>query len=286
MGWWDREVNLYRIAKRNEDTPVHKLVGKVLLQGEDNLSAAALSTDGRLLAAATLAETKMFTVRKRKSMSEEDSHILKVRKVELPQTIARDGARTVAISPDNKWLVVIRPDSQIYVARITIEEKGDGDDFKVTLSSTMGKLNRVARHERHAKETHGTHGSYDRTIKTLAFSSDSRIMACGDLAGCIDTWILRDVSAEDKTKQQKKANADSDDESDSEDEEENAVLEGQQWIQTPAESPLPRNPTSVLLLTFRPQASPKSPVDKLIAVNADHAILEFDVLQGKLSDWS
>ncbi|KAI5301940.1 U3 small nucleolar RNA-associated protein, partial [Ascosphaera pollenicola] len=287
MGWWDREVSIWHISRRGEQAPPHKLVGKVLLLGEENLSAATISNDGSLLVAASFAEVKMFTLRKRKAVSEEDKHALRVHKIELPATIAENGARVVKISSDNKWLLIIRPNSDILVARIAVENVGD--DIKVSVLPDVAKLARAPRHERHAKEKQGTHGTYDRTINTVAFSSNNRILACGDLSGCIDTWILRDVSVSDQEKekrQKKSSNDSSDSDSDSDSEDEDIILEGQRWVSTPSELLLPRNPSSFLFLTFRPQTSAKSPFDKLVAITADHSILEVDILRGKISDWS
>ncbi|KAI5291425.1 U3 small nucleolar RNA-associated protein [Ascosphaera aggregata] len=291
MGWWDREINIWRISRRSEQAPPHKLVGKILLLGEENLSAVTVSNDGSLLVAASFAEVKMFTLRKRKAVSEEDKHALKIHKVELPPVVAESGARVVKISPDKKWLVVVRPNSDVIIAGLTVDT--EGDEIKVTVPPNVAKLTRAPRHERHVKEKQGTHGSYDRTINTIAFSSNSRILACGDLSGCVDSWILREISGmfEGKEKQQQKSktNASDDDydfDSGSDSEDEDAILEGQRWASIPAEAVLPRNPSSFLFLTFRPQTSDTSASDKLVAITADHSLLEFDVLKGKLSDWS
>lgn len=281
MGWWDREVSIWRISRRSEQAPSHKLVGKVLLLGDENLSAATISANGSLLVAASFAEVKMFTLRKRTAVSEEDKYALRVHKIELPAAIAESGARLVRLSSDNKWLVVITPNSDILMARIDVES--DGHDVKVNVLPSVAKLTRAPRHERHAKGKQGTHGAYERTINTVAFSSNNQIVACGDLSGCIDSWILRDVDEKSEKQQKRSDSNSSDDDSDSDSEDEDIVLGGQRWTPNPF---LPRNSSNFLFITFRPQTSTESPFDKLVAVTTDHAILEFDVLKGKLSDWS
>ncbi|KAI5296188.1 U3 small nucleolar RNA-associated protein [Ascosphaera acerosa] len=291
MGWWDREVNLWRISRRREQSPPHELVGKILLLGDENLSAAAISQDGSLVVAASTAEVKMFALRRRPNTSDDDGHMLKVSKVELPQDLAMGGARAVLISSDRKWLVVVRPNSDIVIARLIVT--GEDSSPTVSVSPQLATLTRAPRHERHAKEKQGTHGLYERTINSVAFSTDSRYLACSDLSGCIDTWRLEDVAtplAKRDPRQQKSAsspeNSGSDSDSDDDSDDATALFDGQRWTPTPPSSVLPRNPTSLLFITFRPPSSTSSTHERLVAVTADHCILEFDVRHGKLSDWS
>ena len=157
-------------------------------------------------------------------------------------------------------------------------------------------------------------GSYMRTISRVAFSADSRILAVGDLAGYLDTWILQGCEdfTEESNKQQtalEQANR-SDDES-SEEEVHAQVTLGQSWIRNPTASILPKLPSAALILSFRPRrlnhdkqatsgisiyikggsshsknASYTGHEDRLFVFTGEHQIYEFHVLSGKLSAWS
>lgn len=261
------------------------------VQGEENLSAATLSSDGQFVVASTASETKMFALKR--DTVDDGRPILRVQKVDLPTTIAERGARLVAISPDSNWLALVQPNSEVLVARIETVPSKTGRT--VTVSPKLCRLPRVSRFTRHDKESQGTHGDYNRTITSMNFSHNSRVLACGDLSGSIDTWILRDAPAEstEKKPRHQEDSDDSSDESDSEDED--VVFGTEQWILPSTESPIPRLSSSILVLTFRPpyfmpktkqsSASP-SPDDNLVAVTADHQIAEFEVLTGKPTQWS
>ncbi|PGH11840.1 hypothetical protein AJ79_04637 [Helicocarpus griseus UAMH5409] len=306
MSWWDREVSLWHISKRSEtgeelsDGTSHKLVGKVLFQGEESLTSATLSSDGKLLVAATVAEVKMFNLRRRHG---ESKPVLRVQKLDLPPAVARHGAKTVTISPDRQWLCLVRPNNEIHLAKIVANS--DPKENPQVLPQLI-HLERTPRKISH-KEIHGTLGDYERSIRCVAFSEDSRILASGDLAGFIDSWILEDVEESAQAGKMVKMNgktSDSDDESSDDDDDTPVILDGQRWIQTPSDSPIPRLKAGILFLSFRPSSQPQtkaltngttnshpsqlslSGTDRLMVLTAEHQISEFDVLKGKLSDWS
>ncbi|ODH13050.1 hypothetical protein ACO22_07651 [Paracoccidioides brasiliensis] len=307
MSWWDREVSLWYISGssgndgRLLDGMSHELVGKVLFQGEENLTSATLSSDGKFFVAATIAEVKMFSVTWRRGGSQP---VLRFKKIDLPPSVARHGAKTVAISPNRQWLCLVRPNNQISLAKIV--PSSDPKKNPRILPQILD-LDRIPRQIRH-KEMYGTLGEYERSIRCIAFSEDSRIMASGDLAGCIDSWILEDVRASTqgtmlKVNGKPSTNS-SDDESSGDDDDSPAVLDGQRWIQTPSESPIPRLKAGILLLSFRPssRSQPKdltngttrvhvscpsfSITERLMVLTAEHQLSEFEILKGKLSDWS
>ncbi|PGH28083.1 hypothetical protein AJ80_00340 [Polytolypa hystricis UAMH7299] len=306
MGWWEREVNFWQVPKRfstNDDDILdgqsHRLVGKVLIQGEENISSAAMSLDGKLLVAATTSQVKMFGLKRRKG---EDKSVLRVNKIELPSEVSNYGAKVVSISPDSQWLCLVRPDNNVYLAKIVADPESKGGAQVLTKLSKLTRPSRVTRHEKHQ---HGTLGAYERTIRCVTFSHDSKVVACGDLDGFVDTWSLEEMQEPvHKTKVNGKASSDSSDDDSSDDEDTPPVIEGQHWILTPSELPIPRLNSGILLLSFRPRtpASPKSltngvspkkstmssagNADRLIVLTAEHQLCEFDVQQGKLSDWS
>lgn len=253
-----------------------------------------LSRDGKLLAIATISSVKLFSVRRRKG---DERGALRVQKLDLPSELANDGARLVSLSSDSKWLCVVRPNSDIYLARIV---PATSPQEKPQVLSDLTKVERTARRARHEKVGHGTLGNFERTIRSVVFSDNSKVLAAGDLSGCVDTWLLTDAT-EDTSKKPRNADGDSDDESDR-DEDEQPIIEGQRWQLASPESPIPRLQSGVILLSFRPQAPSKPKLltngtdnhenevqtveYRLMVVTSEHQLVEFDALKGKLSEWS
>lgn len=255
-----------------------------------------LSADGKILIVATVSAVKVFSVRRRKS---DERGTLRITKLDVPAAFSKDGARAVSISPDSRWLCVVRPDSAIYLARVM---PASSPQDKPQILPQLVKLDRATRHTRHEKASHGSLGDYERTVRCVVFSENSRILATGDLSGCIDTWLLKDVKDSSAVASNKgNGAADSDDES-SDDEDERPVIDGERWQYANADSPIPRLKSGVLLLSFRPQSPAEAKLltngadqssqislrgeSRLMALTSEHQLVEFDTLEGKLSDWS
>lgn len=315
MSYWDREVHIWRLNNPSESAGIaeldsdqsRKLVAKILIKGEANITSAALSANGNLLAAATTTDVKLFQLKARKV---EEGGGLRVSKVPVPSSFS-SGARNVQFSPDGKWLCIVRPDSRTVLARLLTSGSS------TTVHPQLSKLSRIDRQiEKHVLL--GGLGAYDRTITQTAFSSDSRMIAVSDLAGYIDTFVL---SGQDDEAQEPPLDIDdaeslsgsSDSEgSDSEDEEEKVkLISGQHWIRNPSATSLPKLPSAPTVLSFRPSASTAcltngsashaiktrhnpDPIpheiptgeDRLLVVTATRDVFEFEVLKGALSPWS
>ncbi|KAL3474721.1 WD40-repeat-containing domain protein [Aspergillus californicus] len=298
MSFWDREVSIWRVSRgptslhEVPDGQRHRLVGKVMIQGEENITSATLSSDGKILVIATVSSIKVFSVRRRKG---DDRGTLRIQKLDTPETISEDGARLVTVSPDSRWLCIVRPNNDICLARV---KPASSPQEKTQVMPQLVNLRRAVRHARFEKVSHGTLGGYERTIRCIVFSHNSNILASGDLSGCIDTWTLED--AEQTTIKKPNTNADAD-ESSSEDEDDYAAVEGQRWRPIASDSPIPRLKSSVALLSFRPPSPAQSNTiltngtsasktisaeTRLMAITTEHQLVEFDALQGKLSEWS
>jgi U3 small nucleolar RNA-associated protein 4 len=318
MSFWDREVHIWRLVKPLKSIPEledlesepaaqnRKLVAKILIKGEANITSATLSANGDLLAVSTVLDIKVFELRARKS---EEGDGLRIIKVDVPSSFS-SGARLVRYSPDNKWLCIIRPDNKIFLSR--------------TLTSTsssrplLTKLERINRKiEKHISL--GGLGTYDRIITQVEFSSDSRILAVSDLAGYIDTFVLsgaEDLSLASNTlpnnaaSSSSSSSSESDQEPDSEDDKPNLTF-GQHWTRNPSAAFIPRLPSAPTILSFRPSTNGAltngngtthaiptrhnpNPIshdlptgeDRLLVVTATSEIYEFDILRGALSSWS
>ncbi|KAJ6081814.1 hypothetical protein N7499_006688 [Penicillium canescens] len=296
MSFWDREVSLWRVSRgpaslhENIDGQRHRLVGKVLIQGEENISSAMLSPDGKTLAVATIAEVKLFALRRRKG---DEKGALRIQKIEVPKALSDDGARLVTISPDGRWVSIVRPNSEVYMARI---QPASAPTEKSQVAPQFAKLKRTTRHVRHEKATHGTLGDYEKTIRSVVFSDDSKILACGDLSGCIDTWVLGTETGSGANGAVKQNGAAESDDDSSDDEDQDVAFEGERWTIAATESPIPRMKSGITLLSFRPKSAPtqkllangtnQSEESRLMVLTSEHQLIEFDARDGKLSDWS
>lgn len=292
VSYWDREVHVWRINNKKPFEPKEtaesgsepeqnlknrKLVAKVFLKGEANITSASISANGSLLAVSTNNEIKMFRLKLRA-----DGDSLRVSKLDIPHTLASGGARLVQFSPDTRWITVVRRDNKIAMARIL------GDATKTNaplrLLPQFAKLTRLDRNIE-KRVTLGGLGSYERTIQKVVFSSDSRILAVSDLAGYIDTWVLKGEEELNDSQDDESVVDDSDsDESDDESQKKSAVR-GQSWTRNPSASSLPKLPAAAVVLSFRP-ASASTAEDRLLVVTANSNIFEFNVLAGGLTKWS
>lgn len=295
MSFWDREVSLWRVSRgpaslhENIDGQRHRLVGKVLIQGEENISSAMLSSDGKTLAVATISEVKLFSLRRRKG---DEKGALRIQKIDVPKVLSDEGARLVSISPDSRWLSIVRPNSDIYMARI---QPASASNEKPQVMPQFAKLKRATRHVRYEKASHGTLGDYERTIRSVVFSDDSKVLASGDISGCVDTWVLGTATGSANGAIKRNGASESDDDS-SDDEDEDVVIEGEHWTTAATESPIPRMKSGITLLSFRPKTAPtqkllangthQSDEDRLMVLTSEHQLIEFDARDGKLSDWS
>jgi len=323
MSWWDREIYIWRInrtlksrheafdsdSEAGQLKKYWKLVAKVVVKGEANISSASMTSDGSLLAVSTSAEIKVFRLDSQRSLN---SDPLRVKKLEVDAGLCVKGARLLQFSPDGRWLCIVQRDNRIIAARVV-----DDGSRSFRIHSALLVLARLGREtEKHV--LHGGLGAYDRTVTRIAFSSDSRILAVSDLAGFIDTWVLEGhenpAPAANDDNAAKDASLPSFDRSDTEDEEERNPMDvlGQHWIRNPSASLLPRLPSAAVVICFRPsiaataQALPdalailhptrKNPYphpyelpqgeDRLMVMTASGGVMEFEVMQGALSGWS
>lgn len=235
----------------------------------------------------------MFCLRRQEGIEKD---VLRVQRLDVPPELTKDGARLVCISPDSRWLCVVRPNSDILLVRI----QSASAQARSRIFSNVSKLDRVPRYTRYEKPSHGTLGNFDRTIRTVVFSEDSRILASGDLSGCVDIWLLERVGELPSKRPAKNVNrtTSSDDES-SDDEDEQPIFEGQRWQLSLRATPIPRLGSGVILMLFRPRRlsiltngeshSPSGNPENnicLMVITSDHRLVEFDVRTGKYSDWA
>ena len=220
-------------------------------------------------------------------------------------------------SPNCKHLLVIHEDNSLYLYSIQADESVKSG---LKVHGLPQRLDRKGVRLAENRPQHGGHGDYERTIARAAWSSDSKIVAVGDLAGHLDVWHLGEPSSSSAAVNRDNGDASSSsdvssDESSSSDRQERSVA-GPRWIRTKAQ--LPKLQSAPLILSFRPLASGLSSVDtstqahqnaeyrlvngntanshketkaetstdRLLIVTATHQVLEFHALAGRRTDWS
>ena len=258
----------------------------------------------------TISNVKIFRLKSRAGAP-------KVQKLEdTPPGITESGAKSVQISPDQRWLAVVRSDDSIQLHRIT--ESGDARNGPRFLPKIV-HLKRLPRDPTRSNYQHGSLGTYNRSISRLAFSADSRILAVGDLSGFLDTWVLegyedltQDVETGSQSARVLKTANDDDSDEESDDEDHAIIILGQHWIRNPVALLLIKLPASPLILSFRPSSTQSNTAltngslgvhptrhtphphshdlpngeDRLLVFTAENQLYEFNVLTGKMSDWS
>lgn len=315
VSWWAKTISVWRIARlaNTQSSPEserpRKLVAKITLNTKLNIRSATVSADGRLVVAATSSEIKAFQLRRHSA-----TKTFSVRAVDLPKGFAALGARLLQLSPDGKWLAAVTPDSEVHMARFAQHP----EQLK-HLCCVPGTFELDRRHLKPAFQS-GLK-DYDRTILRLAFASDSSVLVVGDISGCLDPWVLEghedltapavDFASKDSDDGSSAAGSDSSSDS-SDDDDRVCVIYGQHWTDNPNSHLLPRLDSAPLVLTFRPPRpgaqhalvngnpgvhatrhnphahSHELPVGqhRLWIMTAKHQMYEFDVLAGKMSEWS
>jgi U3 small nucleolar RNA-associated protein 4 len=280
-------------------------VARLALQGDENISSVSVTRDGGLLAVATAREVKLFQMLER---STEVGAGLRIRKLELASTL---GAKLVRFTPDGKWLAVINVANELSMLRIIRAE-----DERPRALHTALHLQRLDRDEDASDPLSSPSGLYNRSISHAEFSPDGAVFAVADLAGYVDTWVTEgheDLTAPEVDVDETGAVLADDDESDDEEGSQKRItFLGQRWIRNPSAHLFPRLRSAPALLSFEPTSGSTSRPEprgnpavhptrgnphphsheipstehRLLVVSADQHFYLFEVLAGRLSEWS
>lgn len=310
VSWWDKTISIWRVARRpgsnlSPEAP-RKLVAKMTLNTKNNLESVSVSEDGRLLAASTRNEVKVFQLRRK---LEDDS--LAVRKLELPRDLATASSRLISFSPDGKWLANVTLENDVQIVRTATDP---ANPKRLRILGEVVELERA----NHQVELQSGFVAYDRTVVRVAFNSDSSTLVVGDISGHLDSWILggkEDLTAPvvETAAANGKMHEDDDSDSDDSDDEGAIVFFGQRWTDNPNGHLLPRVDSMPLVLSFRPsieshavgqltngEADTSAIVEdhhpltngvstksqRLWVMTATHQMYEFDVSSGRSTSWS
>ena len=290
LSWWGNEIRVWHLVNAARELfgdsgacgdlrKNRKLIAQLFVKGESNITSADISEDGTLIVASTATDVKAFQLDFTNGPQPEN---IKIKTVEVVG--ATQGATKVEISPDNRWVCWIEEGSRPRAARIT----ANGNTY------TFSQPSRLRRIDRHIPKNLllGGLGSYDRNITQVAFSPDSKMISVADLAGFIDTWVLRVPGEERNGTSGEADDADSDASSSdsSDDEEEQNTTTEDHWIRNPKAKLIPKLGSAPVALSFASQSSGLNQDGdddyNLMVITTLKQVLVFNPLRGALSDWS
>ncbi|KAF3047818.1 U3 small nucleolar RNA-associated protein [Didymella keratinophila] len=308
VSWWNTEVRIWRVKPNDDGTEKPKVVARLALQSEENITSASITQDGELLTVATADTVKLFRLIRTKPGA---GSSLRIRKIEMPDI---EGARNVRLAGDGKWLAAITATNEVRIVRIIRSE--DEDDLPRPLAK-VARLQRLPRDDIRSTALSGEYGFYERSINHAEFSSDGNVFAVTDLAGYIDSWVIEgneDSTAPEVDIDDSASDAAEDEDSDDDDEDsskEQIIFLGQRWIRNPSGHLLPRLDSTPTLLSFQPSTDDSRPQpngnpavhptrsnphphshevptteQRLLITSAKHQLYVFEVIAGRLSEWS
>ncbi|KAF1737773.1 U3 small nucleolar RNA-associated protein 4 [Beauveria bassiana] len=293
VSWWDREIHLWLLQKSASDLTKldgesdfdinqnRKLLKTIVVKGDSNISSASINPNGTLLVASTSTDVKAFALEHSNPTKPAD---VTLSSIELPEQVTKLGASKVQISPDGSWLCFVQNGSRVIIASISSES----NSHTIAASRHLRRLHRsVPKYI-----LNGGLGSYERNVAHIAFSPDSKLLATADLAGYVDTWVLRDAAHDgadgyaNGTEEDDASATDSD--SSDDDAESTSTNEVGRWIRNPNAKLMPKLPAAPSVLAFSDSIPGQEGVEDytLAAVTSSWNVVAFNALQGSLTPWS
>lgn len=299
ISWWDREVSIWRLPSsvgdladqshdKHDVAKNWKLLARVLIKGEANITSASISADGSLLIVSTTSDIKAFHLRPRDGVWWDE---LKIAKVDIEEGTTALGATRILLSPDGRWLCLVQVGGAVSLLRI--DPSSDSSE-KPIIHPKVIRLQRVKRQIPKYSGMSGL-GHYDRTITQAAFSPDSRMLAVADLAGYIDTWILSQQPPKLQGQEKDHEDAVSDDSSsDSGNEEDTEISSNIRWRQNPNAALIPKLHAAPTVLSFSNHIPSKSETPEndeiddytLLVITSKPQIIFIHPTLGSLTSWS
>jgi U3 small nucleolar RNA-associated protein 4 len=307
VSWWNTEVRIWRVKPQEDGTEKPKVVARLALQGEENIISVSISRDGGLLAVATASTVKLFQLLHPQPGAGAG---LRVRKLEMPPI---SGAKILRMAATGKWLAAVLATDEIRLVRIVRTD--DPADTPRALEKVQA-LHRLDRDTVIRNPLSGPSGIYERSISHGDFSRDGNVFAVVDLAGYVDTWVIEgheDITAPEIDISDSAPMTENDGSDDEEEEmSEQITYLGQHWIRNPSGHLLPRLDSTPVLLSFQPNSESSDRPEpngnpavhptrnnphpqshelpateyKVLLVSAEHQLYLFDVMSGRLSEWS
>ena len=312
IAWWERSIYIWRLVNaRNmsskhyekretfEDTSPRNLVAKIKLKGSESISHIDITADGHTLFVASSAGLKAFHLGSIKDAK------LRIRQMGLPKELTSKGTKFLTISPNQLWLAAVTNKNSVELFNLRRESK----PYRIHVTPCKKALK--SSQERSGAITSETAplGLYPLDICQITFSANSRILAAGDLSGHLHSWVLKEEERPSNTFSDNEAESTASSSTGSESEDfVTYAASRQRWLPNPASHLLPQLPNAPLILSFQPasqhhranepdvahmrnstqrdSALRPATEDRLLVMTSAHELFEFNVLSGRLSDWS
>lgn len=285
VSWWEREVHIWILRKSASDIAAdsskdhdldqnRKLLKTIVIKGESNISSATINPEGTLLVVSTTTDVKAFRLSHSSPTKPSD---VKLVAAQLPAKLTSSGGSHVQLSTDSSWLALVQDGSRVLVAKV------DNTDKDAMISSR--NIFRLARIKREIPNyvRNGGLGSYDRNIVRLAFSPDSKMLATADIAGYIDTWVLRGHGERTQGGQEDASSSESDL---SDSDQESIDPEAELWVRNPNGKRLPKLPSAPVVLSFSEDVPGTKEDYSLLVLTSAWNLLVFHPLAGSLTPWT
>ncbi|KAK9470637.1 quinon protein alcohol dehydrogenase-like superfamily [Dipodascopsis tothii] len=169
--WTDNQVKIWSVQKEG-DRP-KRLVAKLTFNSEENITHGAISADGRYLAVATNAETKLFALTAKKDKA------LHVRKIEA-KGLAGRGAIAVAFDPTGARLAVVSPEADVGLYALPVDDEVTDEVVELERPETEAADAAVA-----------AQLPYLSLVNLVAFSDDGRYVVVSAPSGAVDVFDTR-----------------------------------------------------------------------------------------------
>ncbi|KAF4124942.1 U3 small nucleolar RNA-associated protein 4 [Geosmithia morbida] len=317
LSWWDRELHIWQLRRAASDiinsmdddsgengdlSQNRKLLKTIVVKGDSNISDATINDEGTLVVVSTATDVKAFRLEHSEHPVTKPSDLKLWTVSVMSQELSKNGASKVQLSPDGSWLATVQDGQRILVTRIqqpdSSSDNADDDDDRSPATQTR-RLTRLRRQIPRYMQNGGL-GKYDRTVAHVAFSADSKVLATADLAGYIDTWVLRgsqgraNGAGENEAEAVASESGGSDDDDDDDDDETTTGgggEDGSSWVRNANGKLLPKLPGSPAVLAFAPGGGSESSGagdddHTLLAITSSWNVLAFHALQGSLTPWS
>ena len=289
VSWWEREIHIWVLRRSASDIasdrgPEHdldqnrKLLKTIVIKGESNISSATINPEGTLLFVSTATDVKAFRLSHNSPTKPSE---VKLVALPLPPKLTSLGASQIQLSPDSSWLSLAQDGSRVLAAKV------DGADEDAIV--TPRNIFRLARIKRDIPNyvRNGGLGSYDRNIIKLTFSPDSKMLAAADIAGYIDTWVLRSHAERSQNGAQGgEADASSSESDESDSDQESVDPETELWVRNPNGKRLPKLPSAPVVLSFSEDVPDTKGDYSLLVITSAWNLLVFHPLAGSLTPWT
>lgn len=180
MSYADQTIKVWKIGTSSNAVENKKLVCRMTLSADENITSAQLSSDGSLLAVSTIAETKLFNL-----ASSESGKALKVTKMSL-EDLEEQGARLLKIidqNNDKKLLLLVSPESDLTLYTLTRDESTQ--QFKLDSEQTPIELELAANKFKNSSKL-----NHLDSIHIAQVSDNGRYLAVARLSGAVDLFDL------------------------------------------------------------------------------------------------